>query len=69
LASAASVSLVEVSPSTVTRLKLASAARRSAVWQCRFADRGISGDEREQRRYGMDHPRAFRYSGDVTRCR
>ena len=66
LANTASISLVEVSPSTETRLKLLSTARFKAL-RSAFADRRVRRNDQESSvaMSGMNHPRTFGHAGDL----
>jgi hypothetical protein len=61
-----SESLVDVSPSTVTRLKEPSASSRQQLLH-QEGDTGIGGDESEHGGHvGADHAGALADAGDVT---
>ena len=62
-------SLVDVSPSTVMRLKLASAASRTSDCNARRRDHRVGGDEAQHRRHvGSDHAGALGDAADRDRA-
>ena len=63
-------SFVEVSPSTVIRLKLESEASFNELIETRRGNRSVGADVREHRRHvGPDHAGALGDSGDHTSVR